>query len=138
MDHNVRGQCFRKTSRVRRNGFVAPVAPCSGSRNRDGTGCSGSRNGFLLLPGQLGRIWPKFRPVVTKFGREVTLLRPCFGETSHLLLGSVMARQIRLAACAACIAALLPAGVPTAQAIQCLAAAPSSTQKHWTYRLIDG
>ena len=138
MDHNVRGQCFRKTSRVRRNGFVAPVAPCSGSRNRDGTGCSGSRNGFLLLPGQLGRIWPKFRPVVTKFGREVTWLRPCFGETSHLLLGSVMARQIRLAACAACIAALLPVGAPTAQEIQCLAAAPSNTQKHWTYRLIDG
>ena len=141
MHQNVGGQCFRKTSRVRRNGFVAPVAPCSGSRNRDGTGCSGSRKvlfGFLLLPGQLGRMWPKFRPVVTKFGREVTLVRPCFGETSHLLLGSVMARQIRLAACAACIAALLPVGAPTAQAIQCLAAAPSNTQKHWTYRLIDG
>ena len=142
MDHNVRGQCFRKTSRVRRNGFVAPVSTLFGitesRRNRFVPAVERFCIGFLLLPGQLGRIWPKFRPVVTKFGREVTLLRPCFGETSHLLLGSVMARQIRLAACAACIAALLPVGAPTAQAIQCLAAAPSNTQKHWTYRLIDG
>ena len=49
-----------------------------------------------------------------------------------------MAKQIRLAARAACIAVFLPVGAPTAQAIQCLAAAPSNTQKHWTYRLIDG
>lgn len=48
-----------------------------------------------------------------------------------------MAKQIRLAACAACIAVLLPVGVPTVQAKQCLAA-PSNTQKAWTYRLIDG
>jgi hypothetical protein len=49
-----------------------------------------------------------------------------------------MAKQIRLAARAACIAALLPVGAPTAQAIECLAATPSNSQKHWSYRLIDG
>jgi hypothetical protein len=41
-----------------------------------------------------------------------------------------------LAVYAACIATFLPIGGPTAQAIQCVAA-PTS-QKHWTYRLIDG
>jgi hypothetical protein len=75
---------------------------------------------------------------VTKFGREAAQVKPWFGGTSHLLLGCVMAKQIRLAARAACIAVFLPVGAPTAQAIQCLAAAPSNTQKHWTYRLIDG
>jgi hypothetical protein len=49
-----------------------------------------------------------------------------------------MMKQIRLVACAACIASLLPIGGPTAQAIECLAAAPSNAKKHWTYRLIDG
>ena len=48
-----------------------------------------------------------------------------------------MAKQIQIAACAACIAVLLPVGVPTVEAKQCLAA-PSNTQKAWTYRLIDG
>ena len=48
-----------------------------------------------------------------------------------------MAKQIQIAACAACIAVLLPVGVPTVEAKQCLAA-PSKTQKAWTYRLIDG
>ena len=48
-----------------------------------------------------------------------------------------MAKQIHIAACAACIAVLLPVGVPTVEAKQCLAA-PSNTQKAWTYRLIDG
>jgi len=44
-------------------------------------------------------------------------------------------KQIRLVACAICVASLLPIGGTTAQAIQCLVA-PTS-QKHWTYRLID-
>ena len=48
-----------------------------------------------------------------------------------------MAKRIQFAACAACIAVLLPVGVPTVEAKQCLAA-PSKTQKAWTYRLIDG
>ena len=48
-----------------------------------------------------------------------------------------MAKQIQIAACAACISVLLPVGVPTVEAKQCLAA-PSNTQKAWTYRLIDG
>ena len=56
----------------------------------------------------------------------------------HICSWGVMAKQIRLAACTACIATLLPVGAPTAQAIQCLAAVPSNTQKQWTYRLIDG
>jgi|SRR6266850_110570 hypothetical protein len=47
-----------------------------------------------------------------------------------------MMKQIRLAACAAIVASLLPVGGPPAQAIQCVAA-PTS-QKPWTYRLIDG
>ena len=55
----------------------------------------------------------------------------------HICSWGVMAKQIRLTACAACIAALLPVGAPTAQAIQCLAV-PSNTQKPWIYRLIDG
>ena len=45
-----------------------------------------------------------------------------------------MAKRIQFAAC---IAVLLPVGVPTVEAKQCLAA-PSKTQKAWTYRLIDG
>jgi len=56
-----------------------PLPRCSGSRNRDGTGASGAierfRSGLPLPPGQLGRIWPKFRPVVTKFGREAGLAK---------------------------------------------------------------
>ena len=56
-----------------------PLPRCSGSRNRDGTGASGAierfRPGLPLPPGQLGRIWPKFRPVVTKFGREAGLAK---------------------------------------------------------------
>jgi hypothetical protein len=48
-----------------------------------------------------------------------------------------MAKHIQIAACAACIAVLLPVGVPTVEAKQCLAA-PSNTKKAWTYRLIDG
>ncbi len=48
-----------------------------------------------------------------------------------------MAKQIQFAAYAACIAVLLPVGVPSVEAKQCLAA-PSNTHKAWTYRLIDG
>jgi hypothetical protein len=47
-----------------------------------------------------------------------------------------MMKQIRLAACAAIVASLLPVGGPPAQAKECRAA-PTS-QKPWTYRLIDG
>ena len=56
-----------------------PLPPCSGSRNRDGTGASGPierfRSGFPLPPVLSGRMWPKFRLVVTKFGREATLVK---------------------------------------------------------------
>ena len=43
--------------------------------------------GFPLASGRPERIWPKFWPVVTKFRREAKLVRPCFGGTSHLLVG---------------------------------------------------
>ena len=65
--------------------------PHSGSRNRDGTGDFRAFErflvGFPLASGRPERIWPKFWPVVTKFRREAKLVRPCFGGTSHLLVG---------------------------------------------------
>jgi hypothetical protein len=49
-----------------------------------------------------------------------------------------MNRQIRPVFFGACIAALLPIGATTAQAIECSVAVPSNAQRHWSYRLIDG
>jgi hypothetical protein len=49
-----------------------------------------------------------------------------------------MKRQIRPVFFGACIAALLPIGATTAQAIECSVAVPSNAQRYWTYRLIDG
>lgn len=77
-----------------------PLPPCSGSRNRDGTGASEAvgrgRSRLPLPPGRLGRIWPKFWPVVTKFGREAMMVEAvvwwnvtfalgvCDGETNSV------------------------------------------------------
>ena len=50
-----------------------------------------------------------------------------------------MTNQIRsIALAAACIAPLLPYGMPTAEAKQCSAAVPSDPQGHWSYRVLDG
>jgi hypothetical protein len=50
-----------------------------------------------------------------------------------------MTKRFRRVASAAFIAALLPIGVPTAQAIQCSNARPSDTHgRWWSWRLIDG
>jgi hypothetical protein len=49
-----------------------------------------------------------------------------------------MTKQFRSIAFAACIAPLLPIGMPTAQAKQCSVALPSNPQGHWSYRIIDG
>ena len=52
-----------------------------------------------------------------------------------------MKMHIRAAFFAACIAALVPVGMPTAQAkaqIRECSAAPSSQQGHWYWRIIDG
>ena len=50
-----------------------------------------------------------------------------------------MTKKIRSVAFAACIATLLPIGVPTARANQCGVARPSNTHGHWwSWRLIDG
>ena len=90
MDRNVGGRCFRKTSRGRRNGFVAPVSTLFGitesRRNRRFRQSKGSA-GFPLLPGLPGRMWPKFWPVVTKFGREATLVKAVFWWNVTFALG---------------------------------------------------
>ena len=49
-----------------------------------------------------------------------------------------MKMQIRLIFFAACIAALMPAGVANAKAMECSVARPSSAQGYWSWRLIDG
>jgi hypothetical protein len=50
-----------------------------------------------------------------------------------------MRKQIRPLVFVACIAALLPMGVPTAQANQCSVARPADPHGHWwSWRLIDG
>ena len=48
-----------------------------------------------------------------------------------------MTKQIRLSY-AACIAAVIAIGAPTAEATQCRAAPPPILETHWTYRIIDG
>jgi hypothetical protein len=49
-----------------------------------------------------------------------------------------MKTQILLVVFAACIAALMPAGVANAKAMECSVARPSSAQGYWSWRLIDG
>ena len=49
-----------------------------------------------------------------------------------------MKTQILLVFFAACIAALMPAGVANAKAMECSVARPSSAQGYWSWRLIDG
>jgi hypothetical protein len=52
-----------------------------------------------------------------------------------------MKMQIRLIFFAVCISALVPTGMPTAQAkaqIRECTASPSRAQGHWSWRLIDG
>ena len=56
------------------NGFVAPATNLFGitesRRNRRFRAIERFRAEFPLPPGLPERIWPKFWPVVTKFGRE--------------------------------------------------------------------
>lgn len=112
------------------------LAACPGSRNCDGTGL---RQPTRRVPAAAALAAPICALVPARCDqirqRNYTA-RPGFGER-HICCWGVMAKQIRFAACAACIAAFLPVGAPTAQAKQCLAA-PSNTHKPWTYRLIDG
>jgi len=49
-----------------------------------------------------------------------------------------MKTQIRKVVLVACMAALVPIGVPTAQAKDCSAARPSDAREYWSWRLIDG
>ncbi|WP_249790826.1 hypothetical protein [Bradyrhizobium sp. SRL28] len=49
-----------------------------------------------------------------------------------------MKTQILLVFFAACIAALMPAGVANAKAMECSVARPSSAHGYWSWRLIDG
>ena len=49
-----------------------------------------------------------------------------------------MKTQILLVFFAACIAALMPAGVANAKAMECSVARPSSAHGYWSWRQIDG
>ena len=49
-----------------------------------------------------------------------------------------MKTQILPVVFAACIAALMPAGVANAKPMECSVARPSNAQGYWSWRLIDG
>ena len=67
------------------------LAAASGSRNRDGTGVPANHQSLPLgcryCRLRLNESQPQFWPAETKFGGEAAPVRPCFGGTSHLLLG---------------------------------------------------